>query len=160
MDELELNQCPFCGGRAVIDVDRDEECFLAHVFCTNYEVKDGHCHCEMKYWAESAEKARCDAVNAWNNRSDDEIYIEALDRVAGKWALDELNRTAGKLVQADAENAELRELVRDMWRFTGTACKKYPKLFDPSAQGGQMVYLNQIDSFEQRMRELGIEVQE
>lgn len=55
------------------------------------------------------------------------------------------------------ENAKLRELISDMWRFTGAACKKYPKLFDPSAQGGQMVQLNHIDSFEQRMRELGIE---
>ena len=72
--------------------------------------------------------------------------------------LDALNRAAGRWARTDAENRELRELVRDMWMFTGTACKKYPKLFDPSAQGGQMVYLNQIDSFEQRMHELGIEV--
>lgn len=57
-----------------------------------------------------------------------------------------------------AENAKLRELLRDMWRFTGAACKKYPRLFDQSAQGGQMVHLNAIDAFEQRMRELGIEV--
>lgn len=57
-----------------------------------------------------------------------------------------------------AENTKLRELVIDMWRFTGTACKKYPRLFDPSAQGGQMVQLNAIDAFEQRMCELGIEV--
>ena len=57
-----------------------------------------------------------------------------------------------------AENAKLRELVRDMWRFTGAACKKYPRLFDPAAQGGQTVQLNAIDAFEQRMRELGIEV--
>lgn len=58
-----------------------------------------------------------------------------------------------------AENAKLRELVRDMWRFTGTACKKYPKLFDPGVPGGQMVYPNMLDSFEQRMRELGVEVE-
>ncbi len=57
-----------------------------------------------------------------------------------------------------AENAKLRELVADMWRFTGTARKKYPRLFDPAAQGGQMVQLNMFDSFEQRMRELGVEV--
>lgn len=55
-----------------------------------------------------------------------------------------------------AENDKLRELVRDMWQFTGAACKKYPRLFDPAAQGGQMVQLNAIDSFEQRMRELGV----
>lgn len=57
------------------------------------------------------------------------------------------------------ENAKLLELVKDMWQFTGTACKKYPRLFDPAAQGGQTVQLNAIDAFEQRMRELGIEVQ-
>ena len=61
---------------------------------------------------------------------------------------------------ADAmyEDAKLRELVRDMWRFTGAACKKYPRLFDPVEPGGQTVRLNPIDAFEQRMRELGIEV--
>lgn len=52
----------------------------------------------------------------------------------------------------EEENAKLRELVWDMWQFTGTACKKYPRLFDPSAQGGQMVQLNALDCFEQRMR--------
>lgn len=57
-----------------------------------------------------------------------------------------------------AENTKLRELVRDMWQFTGTACKKYPRLFDQSAQGGQMVMPNMLDSFEQRMRELGVGV--
>lgn len=58
-----------------------------------------------------------------------------------------------------AENDKLRELIADMWRFTGAACKKYPRLFDQSAQGGQMVYPNMIDSFEQRMAELGVEVE-
>lgn len=62
------------------------------------------------------------------------------------------------LFRAESENAKLRELVRDMRRFIGAACKKYPRLFDPSAQGGQMVYPNMLDSFEQRMRDLGVEV--
>ena len=57
-----------------------------------------------------------------------------------------------------AENDKLRELVKDMWQFTGAACKKYPRLFDQSAQGGQMVMPNMLDSFEHRMRELGVEV--
>lgn len=56
----------------------------------------------------------------------------------------------------ERETAKLRELVRDIWRFTGTACKKYPKLFDPPAQGGQMVQPNYLDAFEQRIRELGV----
>ena len=60
--------------------------------------------------------------------------------------------------QQEADNVELRELVRDMWRFTSAACKKYPRLFDHAAQVGQTVQLNAIDAFEQRMRELGIEV--
>lgn len=58
----------------------------------------------------------------------------------------------------EAANAKLRELCTDMWRFTGAACKKYPRLFDPVAQGPQTVQLNALDSFEQRMRELGVEV--
>lgn len=57
-----------------------------------------------------------------------------------------------------AENRKLRELVRDMWRFTGAACKKYPRLFDPPAQGPQVVQFNAIEAYEQRMHELGIEV--
>lgn len=56
------------------------------------------------------------------------------------------------------ENEKLRELCADMWRFTGAACKKYPRLFDPAAQGPQMVQLNMLDAFEQRMYNLGIEV--
>lgn len=57
-----------------------------------------------------------------------------------------------------AENAKLRELVRDIWQFTGAACKKYPRLFDQPAQGAQAVLPNAIDYFEQRMRGLGVEV--
>lgn len=67
-------------------------------------------------------------------------------------------RNAREYKRVCDENDRLRELVRDMWRFTGAACKKHPRLFDPSAQGGQMVQLNAIDAFEQRMRELGAEV--
>ena len=63
-----------------------------------------------------------------------------------------------QIATEQAENAKLRELVRDMWRFTGAACKKYPRLFDPSAQGGQMVQPNALESFEQRMRELEVDV--
>lgn len=62
-------------------------------------------------------------------------------------------------IDLEAENADLRELIRDMWRFTGAACKKYPRLFDQFAQGGQMVMPNMLDGFEQRMAELGIEVE-
>ena len=58
----------------------------------------------------------------------------------------------------ESEIMELRELVADMWRFTGTACKKYPRLFDRAAQGGQTVQQNKLDEFEQRIDELGIEV--
>jgi len=60
------------------------------------------------------------------------------------------------IVQLKAENDKLRELVRDMWRFTGAACKKYPRLFDPPTQGPQTVQFNPIETFEQRMQELGV----
>ena len=69
-----------------------------------------------------------------------------------------VERTIAAFERLETENAKLRELVADMWRFTGTACKKYPRLFDPAAQGGQMVQLNMLDAFEQRMRELGLDV--
>ena len=58
------------------------------------------------------------------------------------------------------EIQKLRKMLCDLWRFTKSACEKYPRLFDQSAQGGQMVQLNAIDAFEQRLRELGIEVPE
>lgn len=62
-----------------------------------------------------------------------------------------------ELFAAIDENKKPRELVRDMWRFMGAACKKYPRLFDPVCAGGQMVQLNMIDAFEQRMSELGVD---
>lgn len=70
----------------------------------------------------------------------------------GEWV------TASEYRKLMTQNIKLRELIRDMWRFTGTACKKYPKLFDPAASGSQMVQLNMIDSFEQRLHDFGVEV--
>lgn len=64
----------------------------------------------------------------------------------------------GEILHLLKRNTYLRELVKDMWQFTVAACKKYPRLFDPPAQGGQMVQPNMLDSFEQRMRELGVDV--
>lgn len=90
---------------------------------------------------------------------DEPLEIDEKDfyvRAFIKWATEE----QPEVKRLEAENEKLRELCRDMWRFTGAACKKYPRLFDPPAQGGQMVQLNAIDAFEQRMRELGIEVDE
>lgn len=104
---------------------------------------------EHRFWLTPAQ-----AVEATLGRGECEITTQ-----------DEIERLRSCLSDADEnakaimrEVAELRELVADMWRFTGTACKKYPRLFDPAAQGGQAVRLNMIDAFEQRMRELGIEV--
>ena len=63
------------------------------------------------------------------------------------------------LRELQAENDKLRELVLDMWQFTGAACKRYPRLFDPVCAGGQMVRPNMLDNFEQRLAELGVEVE-
>ena len=88
------------------------------------------------------------------------VTVELSELDADLW---DVFRRGGEWVAASeyrklmAQNAKLRELCTDMWRFTGTACKKYPRLFDPTAQGGQMVQLNMLDAFEQRMRELGVE---
>ena len=96
-----------------------------------------------------------------------QVHAHVLNNAANEiWVmqkkLEQHQQMAEKTMQVIAlereENARLRELVRELWRFTGTACKKYPRLFDPAAQGGQMVQLNAIDAFEQRMQELGIEV--
>ena len=81
----------------------------------------------------------------WQHATNDEDAIPYINNVAAAH---------------ERENDKLRVLVRDIWQFTRAACKKYPKLFDQPAQGGQMVQPNAIDFFEQRMRELGIEVPE
>lgn len=81
---------------------------------------------------------------------EEDFYVRAFI----KWAIEE----QPELKRLETENAQLRELVADLWQFTGTACKKYPRLFDQSAQGGQMVMPNAIEVFEQRIRELGVEV--
>lgn len=81
---------------------------------------------------------------------EEEFYIRAFI----KWAIEE----QPEVKRLETENAQLRELVADLWQFTGTACKKYPRLFDQSAQGGQMVMPNAIEVFEQRIRELRVEV--
>ena len=94
------------------------------------------------------------SADEWNGSNMFELARMCREAADTIWELrDDLQR-------ANAENAKLRELVRDMWQFTGAACKKYPRLFDQPAQGAQAVLPNAIDAFEQRMRELGIEVDE
>jgi hypothetical protein len=109
---------------------------------------------------DSIEQPACDAyeIHPWldENRKLRE-RVEELEELLpenGRWF-------GADVVEAYvAEIKKLRELCADMWRFTGAACKKYPRLFDPPAQGGQMVQLNAIDAFEQRMAELEIGVDE
>lgn len=52
---------------------------------------------------------------------------------------------------------ERDELIRGMWLFIQSACGKYPKLFEPPTQGGQMVYPHPLDDFKRRIEDLGIE---
>lgn len=97
-------------------------------------------------------------------------YIEKLEtentklrkelELAGHIAVSNVAASIGREESLEAENDKLREELCDLWRFTKSACKKYPRLFDQSAQGGQMVQLNAIDAFEQSLQELGIEVPE
>lgn len=89
------------------------------------------------------------------------IAAELRNAVIDNFTIDKrlVSDAADAIEMLGEENDKLRELISDMWRFMGTACKKYPRLFDPAAQGGQMVQPNMIDSFEQRMRELGIGVE-
>lgn len=91
-------------------------------------------------------------------RRSDALYADGTCGMTRRVLCDMVAQRESDLEDARAECAKLRELVRDMWRFTSAACKKYPRLFDPAAQGGQMVQLNAIDAFEQRMRELENEV--
>ena len=63
-------------------------------------------------------------------------------------------KNVADLQEALEENAKLREFAADLWRFTKTACGRYPRLFDPLAPGGQTVNLNPLESFEQRFHEV------
>lgn len=115
--------------------------------------------------SEWGDKLLTEADNARLRAENEKLRYELeLDKFRGAGEIEAYRREASvavkKAAQAKAENDRLRELIADMWRFTGAACKKYPRLFDQSAQGGQMVMPNMLDSFEQRMRELGIEVDE
>lgn len=109
---------------------------------------------ELRTWKECANELR--KVNA-ELKAENGKLRDAMYTNAGKHALQHMDEDELRIwaTQQSEYIEELKELARDMWRFTGTACKKYPRLFDPSAQGGQTVQLNQIDSFEQRMRKLG-----
>lgn len=111
---------------------------------------------KLRTWKECANELR--KVNA-ELKAENGKLRDAMYTNAGKHALQHMDEDELRIwaTQQSEYIEELKELARDMWRFTGTACKKYPRLFDPSAQGGQTVQLNQIDSFEQRMRKLGVE---
>lgn len=93
-------------------------------------------------------------------RAENAKLRDAMYTNAGKNALQHMDEDELRIwaTQQSEYIDQLEELVRDMWRFTGAACKKYPRLFDPAAAGGQMVQLNALDAIEQRMRDLGIEV--
>lgn len=138
--------------------------------CYYYDEQRNHCNCYVnenldELLAENAElqetlQRRTEQLNGMV-----EMWVErGVENAKLREERDMYRDLVGYMVHPDipdqlaAENAKLRELCADMWRFTGTACKKYPRLFDPAAQGGQMVQLNAIDSFEQRMRELGVDV--
>lgn len=111
---------------------------------------------KVKFDDEQQEKLvnLCMKYKAENEKLREEI--EQWERLTKGVELPDYPITEFQPKDVERENAKLRELITDMWRFTGTACKKYPRLFDPAAQGGQMVQPNSIDLFEQRIRELGI----
>lgn len=88
-----------------------------------------------------------DTEKGWNQNERD-LDEEMLER---GWV-----RKGDYVGKMASELAKLRELMRDIWQFTGMACKKYPKLFDQAAQGGQSVQPNAINAFEQRLREMGV----
>ena len=118
-----------------------------------YETRDGKA-IKNTYWNDSSDRR-------WGYTSDESGEIKDLQLFLVRGRMDvspeqAIEATLGSDLKA--ENEKLRELVRDLWRFTGAACKRYPRLFDPSAQGGQMVQPNMIEAFEQRMHELGVEV--
>lgn len=134
---------------------------VAHIDRTIADLKDENARLRSCL-SDDAENAR--TIMAENAKLREQIHWlkqgDILHVLTDQEYIDQCEREHLMQVSIDAldkDNAKLRELVADMWRFIGAACKKYPRLFDPATQGGQMVLPNAIDAFEQRMRELGVE---
>lgn len=75
----------------------------------------------------------------------DELELNALNRAAGRWA------------HADAENRELRELIGDMHSLLQRICESRDDCCEFWQDRTKQCDLRDI---EDKMRELGIEVQE
>ena len=152
-----MKLCPYCHN-PLSDAD------VARLQAENARLREerDHWHVEQVHAYGNWEDAHKRAIEleAENDKLKHELELE---KFRGAGEIEAYRRQTSvavkKAAQVKAENDDLRELVRDMWRFTGAACKKYPRLFDPAAQGGQMVQLNMLDNFEQRMAELGMEVE-
>lgn len=177
-----LYPCPICGEEPWAD----SRTGTIYCDCGLRLHKNGECHPEwhrMDWTAdewngiakakaendklrEQLRDAEHDESRAWdrvrkverdNDRLRDTMYSKAKKHALHHMDEDELRIWATQ--QAELIE-ELKVLCMDVWRFNGAACKRYQRLFDQSAQGGQMVHPNMIDGFGQRMCELGIRVDE
>ena len=102
-------------------------------------------------WAAYADSCRIEELESENAKLREDMEdLEGYDQMIR----DRLRQVTELKVKSDSENSKLREFATDLWRFTKTACERYPRLFDPLAPGGQMVQLNAIESFEQRFHEV------
>lgn len=62
MTENKLKLCPFCGGKAVLNNERNRTC--SYVKCTQCGAESGLVHISAEYCADER------ATEAWNRRAD------------------------------------------------------------------------------------------
>ncbi|MBQ9005336.1 MAG: Lar family restriction alleviation protein [Atopobiaceae bacterium] len=152
---MELRPCPFCGE----PLRHKEDQFGLQICETaksgpRFSVACYRCGCRTGF-----HETQVEAIEAWNTRAVEQPILEAIDRLRRKLSgyhgqlkahkdlaahADNQRRRIGELealyAGVKAENAKLRELVRDMvvWAYIDSQC-------------------DLDDEFAERMRELGVE---
>lgn len=61
MSKLVPERCPFCGGKAELEVMKDGDEYLGHIYCVK-------CEADMQYWRETINEASKRVLEVWNSR--------------------------------------------------------------------------------------------
>lgn len=148
---MELRPCPFCGGEAAVIDHGDGRVSVgcARDYCLGFSGLG---------WTYETEG---DAAAAWNTRAVEQPILDAIDRLRRELSgyhgqlkahkdlaahADNQRRRIGELealyAGVKAENAKLRELVRDMWALS---CMDDASIFEQDEVYERMVELGVDD---------------
>lgn len=62
MSKTEPERCPFCGGKAKMEVCKEGDWYVGHIYCTK-------CEADMEYWRETINEASKKVLEVWNRRA-------------------------------------------------------------------------------------------